>query len=215
MKTRVEMLKEMGVSSTDAEQYIDDLELTLPKYGIANSKVRLAHFFSQVLHESGCMRYDMENLNYSAKALRAVFGKYFKTKRQAEGYARQPEKIANKVYANRMGNGAESSGDGWRYRGRGLIQLTGKNNYRAFAKWIGDDRIIDDPDLVASEYAVHSAVFYWDKNNLNRIADKDDVVRMTKRINGGTNGLAHRTELLTKAKGLLAMLDLKPARRTA
>ncbi|MEW8279191.1 MAG: glycoside hydrolase family 19 protein [Candidatus Thiodiazotropha sp.] len=215
MKTRVEMLKEMGVSSTDAEQYIDDLELTLPKYGIANSKVRLAHFFSQVLHESGCMRYDMENLNYSAKALRTVFGKYFKTKRQAEGYARQPEKIANKVYANRMGNGAESSGDGWRYRGRGLIQLTGKNNYRAFAKWIGDDRIIDDPDLVASEYAVHSAVFYWDKNNLNRIADKDDVVRMTKRINGGTNGLAHRTELLTKAKGLLAMLDLKPARRTA
>ncbi|PUB76373.1 MAG: glycoside hydrolase family 19 [gamma proteobacterium symbiont of Ctena orbiculata] len=205
----------MGVSSTDAEQYIDDLELTLPKYGIANSKVRLAHFFSQVLHESGCMRYDMENLNYSAKALRAVFGKYFKTKRQAEGYARQPEKIANKVYANRMGNGAESSGDGWRYRGRGLIQLTGKNNYRTFAKWIGDDRIIDDPDLVASEYAVHSAVFYWDKNNLNRIADKDDVVRMTKRINGGTNGLAHRTELLTKAKGLLAMLDLKPARRTA
>ncbi|MET0070092.1 MAG: glycoside hydrolase family 19 protein [Candidatus Thiodiazotropha sp.] len=214
MKTRVEMLKEMGVSSTDAEQYIDDLELTLPKYGIANSKVRLAHFFSQVLHESGCMRYDMENLNYSAKALRAVFGKYFKTKRQAEGYARQPEKIANKVYANRMGNGAESSGDGWRYRGRGLIQLTGKNNYRAFANWIGDDRIIDDPDLVASEYAVHSAVFYWDKNNLNKIADKDDVVRMTKRINGGTNGLAHRTELLTKAKGLLAMLDLKPARRT-
>ncbi|MEW8561534.1 MAG: glycoside hydrolase family 19 protein [Candidatus Thiodiazotropha sp.] len=213
MKTRVEMLKEMGVSSTDAEQYIDDLELTLPKYGIANSKVRLAHFFSQVLHESGCMRYDMENLNYSAKALRAVFGKYFKTKRQAEGYARQPEKIANKVYANRMGNGVESSGDGWKYRGRGLIQLTGKNNYRAFAKWIDDDRIMDDPDLVASEYAVHSAVFYWDKNNLNKIADKDDVVRMTKRINGGTNGLAHRTELLTKAKGLLAMLDLKSARR--
>ncbi|PVV11347.1 MAG: hypothetical protein B6D82_11480 [gamma proteobacterium symbiont of Ctena orbiculata] len=207
------MLKEMGVSSTDAEQYIDDLELTLPKYGIANSKVRLAHFFSQVLHESGCMRYDMENLNYSAKALRAVFGKYFKTKRQAEGYARQPEKIANKVYANRMGNGVESSGDGWKYRGRGLIQLTGKNNYRAFAKWIDDDRIMDDPDLVASEYAVHSAVFYWDKNNLNKIADKDDVVRMTKRINGGTNGLAHRTELLTKAKGLLAMLDLKSARR--
>ncbi|MBT2991137.1 MAG: glycoside hydrolase family 19 protein [Candidatus Thiodiazotropha sp. (ex Ctena orbiculata)] len=203
----------MGVSSTDAEQYIDDLELTLPKYGIANSKVRLAHFFSQVLHESGCMRYDMENLNYSAKALRAVFGKYFKTKRQAEGYARQPEKIANKVYANRMGNGVESSGDGWKYRGRGLIQLTGKNNYRAFAKWIDDDRIMDDPDLVASEYAVHSAVFYWDKNNLNKIADKDDVVRMTKRINGGTNGLAHRTELLTKAKGLLAMLDLKSARR--
>jgi predicted chitinase len=213
MKTRVEMLKEMGVSNEDAEQYIDDLESTLPKYGIADSKVRLAHFFSQVLHESGHLRYDMENLNYSAKALRAVFRKYFKTKRQAEGYARKPEKIANRVYANRMGNGSESSGDGWKYRGRGLIQLTGKNNYQAFAKWIGDDRILDDPDLVATEYAVHSAVFYWDKNSLNKIADKDDVVRLTKRINGGTNGLAHRTELLTKAKGLLTMLELKPTRR--
>ncbi|MES9852734.1 MAG: glycoside hydrolase family 19 protein [Candidatus Thiodiazotropha sp. L084R] len=212
MKTRIEMLKEMGVSSEDAEQYIDDLEMTLPKYGIAESKVRLAHFFSQVLHESGQMRYDMENLNYSAKALRAVFGKYFKTKRQAEAYARQPEKIANKVYANRMGNGSESSGDGWKYKGRGLIQLTGKNNYRAFAKWIGDDRVVEDPDLVATEYAVQSAVFYWDKNKLNKIADKDDVVRMTKRVNGGDNGLAHRTELLTKAKGLLAMLDLKTTR---
>lgn len=212
MKTRVEMLKEMGVSTEDAEQYIDDLEMTLPKYGIAESRVRLAHFFSQVLHESGQMRFDMENLNYSAKALRAVFGKYFKNKRQAEAYARQPEKIANKVYANRMGNGSESSGDGWKYRGRGLIQLTGKNNYRAFAKWIGDDRVVDDPDLVATEYAVQSAVFYWDKNKLNKIADKDDVVRMTKRVNGGDNGLAHRTELLTKAKGLLAMLDLKTTR---
>ncbi|MEJ2393442.1 MAG: glycoside hydrolase family 19 protein [Candidatus Thiodiazotropha sp.] len=213
MKTHIEMLKEMGVSNEDAEQYIDDLEQTLPKYGIADSTVRLAHFFSQVLHESGCMRYDMENLNYSAKSLRAVFGKYFKTLRQAEAYARQPEKIANKVYANRMGNGSEASGDGWKYRGRGLIQLTGKNNYKAFAKWIGEDRILDEPDLVASEYAVHSAVFFWDKNNLNKVADRDDVVRMTKRINGGTNGLAHRTELLTKAKGLLAMLDLKTTRR--
>jgi putative chitinase len=213
MKTHIEMLKEMGVSNEDAEQYIDDLEQTLPKYGIADSTVRLAHFFSQVLHESGCMRYDMENLNYSAKSLRAVFGKYFKTFRQAEAYARQPEKIANKVYANRMGNGSEASGDGWKYRGRGLIQLTGKNNYKAFAKWIGEDRILDEPDLVASEYAVHSAVFFWDKNNLNKVADRDDVVRMTKRINGGTNGLAHRTELLTKAKGLLAMLDLKTTRR--
>jgi putative chitinase len=213
MKTHIEMLKEMGVSNEDAEQYIEDLEQTLPKYGIADSTVRLAHFFSQVLHESGCMRYDMENLNYSAKSLRAVFGKYFKTLRQAEAYARQPEKIANKVYANRMGNGSEASGDGWKYRGRGLIQLTGKNNYKAFAKWIGEDRILDEPDLVASEYAVHSAVFFWDKNNLNKVADRDDVVRMTKRINGGTNGLAHRTELLTKAKGLLAMLDLKTTRR--
>ena len=215
MKTRVEMLKEMGVSAEDAEQYVEDLENVLPKYGIADSKLRLAHFFSQVLHESGCMRYDMENLNYSAKALRAVFGKYFKTKREAEAYARQPEKIANRVYAKRMGNGSEASGDGWKYRGRGLIQLTGKNNYKAFAAWIGDDRIIDDPDLVAAEYAVQSAVFYWDKNKLNKIADRDDVERLTRRINGGLNGLAHRKELLNKANGLLAMLELSTTTRRA
>lgn len=208
MKTRIEMLKEMGVSTEDAEQYIGDLEELLPSYGIADSKIRLAHFFSQVLHESGCMRFDMENLNYSSKALRAVFGKYFQTKEQADACARQPEKIANKVYANRMGNDSESSGDGWKYRGRGLIQLTGKNNYQAFAEWIGDDRILEDPDLVASEYAVHSAVFYWDKNKLNEIADQDDVRKMTKRVNGGDNGLSHRRELLNKANGLLAMLDI-------
>jgi predicted chitinase len=208
MKTRIEMLKEMGVSTEDAEQYLGDLEQLLPKYDIAKSKLRLAHFFSQVLHESGCMRFDMENLNYSAKALRAVFGKYFKTSDQAEKYARQPEKIANRVYANRMGNGSESSGDGWKYRGRGLIQLTGKNNYQAFASWIDDDSIVENPDLVASEYAVHSAVFFWDKNSLNAVADQDDVRKLTKRINGGDNGLAHRRELLNKASGLLAMLDI-------
>jgi predicted chitinase len=208
MKTRIEMLKEMGVSTEDAEQYLGDLEQLLPKYDIAKSKLRLAHFFSQVLHESGCMRFDMENLNYSAKALRAVFGKYFETADQAEKYARQPEKIANRVYADRMGNGSESSGDGWKYRGRGLIQLTGKNNYQAFANWMDDDTIIENPDLVASEYAVHSAVFFWDRNNLNAIADQDDVRKLTRRINGGDNGLAHRRELLNKANGLLAMLDL-------
>jgi predicted chitinase len=208
MKTRIEMLKEMGVSTEDAEQYLGDLEQLLPKYDIAKSKLRLAHFFSQVLHESGCMRFDMENLNYSAKALRAVFGKYFKTTNQAEKYARQPEKIANRVYANRMGNGSESSGDGWKYRGRGLIQLTGKNNYQAFASWIDDDTIVENPDLVASEYAVHSAVFFWDKNKLNAVADQDDVRKLTRRINGGENGLAHRRELLNKASGLLAMLDI-------
>jgi putative chitinase len=105
MRTRVELLMELGVSAADAEQYIVQLEETLPRYGIAESKTRLAHFFAQVLHESGCMRYDMENLNYSSDALRRVFGKYFRTKQQADAYARNPEKIANRVYANRMGNG--------------------------------------------------------------------------------------------------------------
>ena len=208
MKTHVEMLKEMGVASADAEQYLQDLEVSLPKYGIADTRTRLAHFFAQVLHESGCMRFDMENLNYSAKGLLATFPKYFKTAQDAEAFARQPEKIANRVYANRMGNGNEASGDGWRYRGRGLIQLTGKDNYAAFSKWLGDERVIDQPDLVATEYAVHSAVFFWDRNALNALADTDDIVRVTKRINGGENGLAHRRELFNKANGLLAMLDV-------
>lgn len=211
MKTRVEMLKEMGVAEQDAEQYIDSLEEVLPRYGIAESRTRLAHFFAQVLHESGCMKFDTENLNYSAVALRRVFGKYFPTDEMAAEYARQPERIANRVYASRMGNGNESSGDGWKYRGRGLIQLTGRNNYKAFAEWLGDGRILDEPDLVSSDFAVHSAVFYWDTNDLNRVADNDDVVALTKRVNGGLNGLAHRRELLNKANGLLAMLDVAAA----
>jgi predicted chitinase len=202
------MLKEMGVSENDAEQYIHHLEEALPRHGIADSRLRLAHFFAQVLHESGCMRFDMENLNYSSDALGRVFGKYFPTREEADAYARQPEKIANRVYANRMGNRGETSGDGWKYRGRGLIQLTGRTNYKAFAEWVGDERIMDEPDLVSSEYAVHSAVFFWEKNNLNSLADKDDVVGLTKKINGGENGLAHRRELLNKANGLLAMLNL-------
>jgi len=211
MKTHIEMLKEMGVSDADAEQYLHPLEDSLPKHGIADSRLRLAHFFAQVLHESGCMRFDMENLNYSSDALQRVFGKHFATKEEADRYARNPEKIANRVYANRMGNGDETSGDGWKYRGRGLIQLTGRTNYNAFADWIRDPRVMDDPDLVSSEYAVHSAVFFWDRNNLNALADKDDVVGLTTRINGGLNGLAHRRELLNKANGLLAMLNLGSA----
>jgi predicted chitinase len=107
-----------------------------------------------------------------------------------------------------MGNGGEASGDGWRFRGRGLIQLTGRSNYKAFAEWVGDERVVEEPDLVSSEYAVHSAVFFWDRNSLNMLADKDDVVGLTKRINGGENGLAHRRELLNKANGLLAMLGV-------
>jgi predicted chitinase len=202
------MLKEMGVSDGDATQYIGHFEQVLPKYGIADSKLRLAHFFAQILHESGCLRFDMENLNYSSDALRKVFGKYFPTTADADAYARQPEKIANRVYANRMGNRAEESGDGWRFRGRGLIQLTGRNNYKAFAEWVKNDRIMEEPDLVASEYAVHSAVFFWDRNSLNKFADRDDILGLTKKINGGENGLAHRRELLNKANGLLTMLNL-------
>ena len=137
-----------------------------------------------------------------------MFGKYFTSKDEAEAYARKPERIANRVYSNRMGNGDEASGDGWKYRGRGLIQLTGRANYQAFAEWIGDRNVMDDPDLVATEYAVHSAVFFWVRNELNTLADRDDIVGFTKRVNGGVNGLAHRRELLNKANGLLSMLSL-------
>lgn len=204
----VELLQEMGVAEQHAAIYIDDLVETLPAYGIADNRPRMAHFFSQVLHESGMMRFDEENLNYSAKALRAVFSKYFKTMREAKKYHRKPEQIANRVYASRMGNGNEASGDGWRYRGRGLIQLTGRKNYAAFAEWIGDERVLDEPEIVAIEYAVQSAVFYWDRNKLNTLADRGDVKRVTKKVNGGYNGLAHRSELFLKANGLLSMLEV-------
>lgn len=204
MKINKELLEGMGVSESNAAEYVDDLQELLPKYGITDSKTRLAHFLSQVLHESGMMRYDTENLNYSAKALRAVFGKYFKTQEEADAYARKKEEIANRVYASRMGNGDEVSGDGWRYRGRGLMQLTGKDNYKAFSEWLGEPRVLTEPELVASDYAVASAVFYWDRNKLNAVADQDDIKVLTKRINGGYNGLEHRQDLYAKAAGLLA-----------
>lgn len=208
MKTRVELLKETGASSQDADQYVYQLESTLPQYGIADSRQRLAHFFAQILHESGCLRFDMENLNYSADGLLKTFPKYFTTRELAESYAQQPERIANRVYASRMGNGNEASGDGWRFRGRGLIQLTGRSKYADFAKWINEPRVMENPDLVATDYAVHSAVYFWNTRKLNTLADKDDVVAVTKKINGGTKGLAHRRELLNKANGLLGMLEL-------
>lgn len=207
MKTRIELLMEMGVSIDHAAQYVDDLNELLPVYQISDSKLRVAHFFAQVLHESGMFRYDMENLNYSAKALHSVFRKYFPTMEEASAFARKPEKIANRVYSKRMGNGSETSGDGWRYRGRGLMQLTGKNNYAKFSTWLETD-VVGDPDLVASDFAVHSAVYYWDTHNLNTLADKDDVKKITKKINGGYNGLSHRKELLHKGTSLLSMLEL-------
>lgn len=130
-----------------------------------------------------------------------VFPRYFRDTPVNE-YARNPQRIANRVYGNRMGNGDEASGDGYRYRGRGLIQLTGKNNYRAFSNWINDD-VVANPDLVASKYAVHSAVFYWSENNINMLADRDDIRAVTKKINNGLNGLDDRMALLDEAKRLI------------
>jgi putative chitinase len=166
--------------------------------------VRAAHFFAQTAHETGGFKAFSENLNYSAKGLQGIFGKYFPGTLE-ESYARQPEKIANRVYASRMGNGNEASGDGWKYRGRGALQLTGKANYQAFAKYLGTDEVVTNPDLVATKYAFESAMFFFDKNKLWDICDKgvskETILALTKRINGGTHGLADREEKTFKYYG--------------
>jgi len=167
---------------------------TAAKFQI-NTPLRLAHFLAQCGHESGGFRVTSENLNYSAKGLNGIFKKYFPTEAAAAAYARNPQKIANKVYANRMANGSEASGDGYKFRGRGYIQLTGRDNYTQFGKAIGED-IASNPDKVSSQYALLSAAWFWSKNGLNKLADGgagDTVVTsITKRVNGGTIGLADR-----------------------
>ena len=173
-------------------------------YNLTN--LEAAHFFGQVGHETGNFKAFSENLNYSAKALDSVFGKYFvRAGRDSEEYARQPERIANIVYANRMGNGNEVSGDGWKYRGRGALQLTGRNNYEAFAKSLGNDNIIENPECVGEEFAFESAMFFFKQNNLWEICNEgmnDAIIeKLTKRINGGTHGLADRTEKTKKYYG--------------
>lgn len=157
---------------------------------------RAAHFFAQTAHESGNFKTFSENLNYSAKGLRGIFGKYFPTDGQARQYERQPMAIANRVYANRMGNGDERSGDGWKFRGRGALQLTGKSNYQAFADYIGRPDVMDNPDLVANELCFESALWFFDRNKLWSICDQGitdaAILQLTKRINGGTHGLDDR-----------------------
>lgn len=176
----------------------------MEKYGI-DTPLRQAHFLAQVAHESAGFSVTVENLNYSAKALRSVFGKYFPDDASANAYARKPEKIANKVYANRMGNKDEASGDGWRYRGRGLIQLTGKSNYMNFsARYYKDQRLVSKPDAVAEpELAAMSAASFWHQNNINRFADQDDLKAVTKAVNGGYHGLDDRAKWLKKIKEIL------------
>lgn len=163
----------------------------LPKYKI-NTTQRVAAFVAQCAHESGNFRTLRENLNYRAEGLMRIWPSRFPTLDIANQYAMQPEKIANRAYADRMGNGPESSGDGWKYSGKGLIQLTGKDNYSRFAQSI-DMSIEQLPEyLVTFEGAVQSACWFWDTNHLNQFADSNDILTMTKRINGGTNGLEER-----------------------
>ena len=193
-------------------QLPDSVYLELPfvvdKFEI-NTPTRMSHFLGQCAHESGNFKFTSENLNYSTKGLIATFPKYFKQPGLAEAYARNPEKIASRVYADRMGNGSEGTHDGWKYHGRGYIQLTGKSNYSAFDKFVNED-IVYNPELVAIKYPLASAGWFFYKNKLNTISDKGMtehvMLELTKRINGGTIGLQDRIKYTSKFAKILGVI---------
>ena len=175
------------------DEWYNNLLNILPEYDIDTPK-RVAAFMAQCGHESGGFTLMQENLNYSAKGLVGTFKKYFPTETQAKLYERRPEMIANRVYANRMGNGDEASGEGWYFRGRGIVQITGKNNYTKCSQSLFESNVlVENPDLLLeTEYAIHSACWFWSAARLNELADIGDMKTMTKRINGGYIGLEDR-----------------------
>lgn len=183
-----------------------EIDTLVEKFNL-NSPLRLAHFLAQCAHESGNFKILTENLNYSADGLLKIFPKYFKDKATADLYARKPEKIANRVYASRMGNGDEASGDGFKFRGRGFIQLTGKSNYQSFSDFIKED-CVANPDLVSTKYPLASAAFFFEKNKLWDICDKGNtpeiVTAVTRRVNGGTHGLDDRLSKFNTFNAILA-----------
>jgi putative chitinase len=187
------------------EAVITQLPDTIAKFEL-NTPLRLAHFLAQAGHESGGFKAVNENLNYGAKGLLGIFKKYFPTEEKAKLYERKPEKIANLVYGARMGNGPEASGEGYKFRGRGYIQLTGKDNYKAFDAVVAES-IVDNPDLVATKYPLLSAAWFFHKNGLHKIADQGDtdavVTLVTKRVNGGTIGLPDRIKHFKEYYSLL------------
>jgi putative chitinase len=194
MELTKEQLKQLLPKNPYIDQWHNALSQLLPDYGI-NTPQRIAAFIAQCAHESAEFTALKENLNYRAPTLRKLFSKYFPTDELANEYASKPNKqeaIANRIYANRMGNGDESSGDGFRYCGRGLIQLTGKENYSWFAASLGISVEEASEYLQTFEGAAQSACWFWETNNLNQWADKGDILTLTKRINGGTIGLADR-----------------------
>ena len=198
-----ELLTRMGASAVHADRHLDALNAAMAVHGI-DTELRIAHFLAQVMHESGCLRLTEENLNYSAEGLRRVFRKYYRSDAEAAADARQPERIANRVYASRMGNGPESSGDGYRYRGRGLIQLTGKDNYRAMEHATGLP-LLDEPELLLEqEPALRVSIAWWETNVPDAVLS--DVARVTRAVNGGTTGLDHRAMLTRRASAVLAEL---------
>lgn len=193
-KVTLQLLKEIcpKTRSTVLTKYVEPLNTVGEHFELFDNPKRMAAFLAQVAHESGGLNVIQENLNYSAQGLMKTWPKRFPTLTIAKQYARNPQKIANKVYANRMGNGSEASGEGYKFRGRGLIQLTGKDNYTRFAKSIGKTLDETIKYLETPEGAVASAAWFWDANKLNIYADKGDFTGLTRRINGGTIGLADR-----------------------
>lgn len=187
---------------SDLEKYHGAIVDTFKKFDI-NTPLRQAAFLSQCAHESGNFSAVVENLNYSKEALVRVWPRHFSTIEFAAPYHRKPEKIANRAYRNRMGNGDEASGDGWKYRGRGVIQVTGKTNYSICGKALNVDLIAQPELLQTPMYAILSAGWFWDSNKLNALADKEDTLAVTKRINGGTHGLEDRKMKLLIAKRIL------------
>ena len=181
----------VGGNPPYAEQWYDALCQILPDYEI-DTPQRLAAFLAQTAHESGGYRAIKENLNYRAESLMRTWPRHFPTMEIANQYARQPERIANRAYGNRMGNGPEASGDGWKFAGKGLIQLTGKDNYTRYAESLEISLDEASEHLTTFEGCVQSAAWFWEANNLNQYADSGDILTMTKRINGGTIGLEDR-----------------------
>ena len=197
-KIDVQKFKKVFPNCAESEKFCNLLDNLLAPAGI-DTKERVNMFLAQCGHESGGFSRFTEGLNYSAKGLRGTFPKYFPDDATALKYERQKEKIANRVYANRMGNGPESSGDGWKYRGLGLIQLTGKDNFSAFSKDTGID-IVTYPEKHRTDLSIiiKTAIWFWNKNKLNSYCDNNDFIGLTKKINGGLNGLEDRQDKLKK-----------------
>jgi putative chitinase len=188
----------------EIDKWFEAIFYTLPDYEIT-TVLRVAAWLAQMGHESGDLREVQENLNYSAKGLRGIFPRYFPSDELALEYQRQPQKIANRVYGGRMGNGPEETGDGWKFHGRGLVQITGKENYSHCSQAMyGDSRLLDSPDLlVEQDGAIRSACWYWNSRKLNELADAGDMLTITKRINGGTIGLDDRMNRYRRALQIL------------
>lgn len=193
----------MPLAGRRVDQYIKPLNMAMIEFDIWENPRRVTAFLAQIGHESGELRYVSENLNYSIGALMRVWPRRFPTKEVAGQYARNPQKLANHVYANRMGNGPEDTGEGWLHRGAGLIQLTGKHNQTECAKHFGIDPKDIGDWLRTPEGACRSAAWFWVRRGLNDLADKEDFVHITRLINGGTIGLAQRQALWAKAKQVL------------